>query len=514
MVSERSRAASERLHAVSERPHAMSERPRPVSERSHAVSERLYAVSSRLQQGSRSHVAVVGGGIAGLAAADTLVRGGARVTLLEADARLGGKIRSETIDGQTIEVGAESLMTYNRVALELCQALGLEPELTGAQRTDTSIWAAGRLRDLPPGILSGLPDGVGPLLRTGILPPLGVARASLDLILPSRRPDRGDCSVGELVSRRLGRSALDRLVDPLLGTIYAADSERLSLQATAPQLDALARRHRSLIRGLRAAKPSPPSGGPMFVTLPGGLQRIVSRLEKRLMAAEIRRGTRAQLLEPVVEGGYRLLLDGGERLPVDAALIAAPADEAGHILEALSPTVAGELRCIGYVPVVVVVLAYDAGSQTWPSGAGFLVPRSERRLLGACTWLSNKWPHLAASGKLWLRCSVARSSVARALALEDEQLVGAIAAELREAGLAGAPVSAHVTRWERALPVYEPGHLDRVARIERGLERLPRVALAGAAYRGIGAPQCIAQAQDAARRLLAALGDGDRAHAL
>lgn len=473
------------------------------------AGERVDAVSSRPQRSGGPHVAVVGGGIAGLAAADALVRGGARVTLLEADARLGGKIRSETIDGQTIEVGAESLMTYNPVAIELCQELGLEPELTGAQRTDTSIWAAGRLRELPPGILSGLPNGVRSLLRTGVLPPLGVARASLDLILPARRPDHGDCSVAELVSGRLGRRALDRLVDPLLGTIYAADSERLSLRATAPQLEALSRRHRSLIRGLRAAKPSPPSGGPMFVTLPGGLQRIVFGLEKRLMAglmaAEIRCGARAQLLEPGGAGGYRLLLDGGEQLAADAALIAAPADEAGRILQAIGPTVAGELRCIRYVPVVVVVLAYDAGSEGWPSGAGFLVPRSERRLLGACTWLSNKWPHLAASGKLWLRCSVARANVAQALALDDEQLVQAIVSELREAGLAGAPVSAHVTRWERALPVYEPGHLDRVARIERGLERLPGVALAGAAYRGIGAPQCIAQARDAAQRLLAGI---------
>lgn len=453
------------------------------------------------------HVAVVGGGISGLVAADALLRAGrVRVTLLEADGRLGGKIRSESIAGQAVDVGAESLFARFPAAVELCGELGLRDDLVGARETATSVWARGRLRELPAGILSGLPDGVGPVLRSGILSPAGLARGALDLVLPASRAE-GDRAVGELVRRRLGRAALDRLVDPLLGTIYAADSEQLSLRATAPQLDALAREHRSLIRGLRAAKPPTPRAGPMFVTLPGGLERIVVRLRERLLDADVRCDSPVRLIEHGQDGRYRVELAGGESLLADGVVLAAPADQAGRMLSAVSPVAAGELDAIRYVPTVVVALRYPAAAAaSRPRGAGFLVPRGERRLLGACTLLSAKWSHFAATGELWLRCSIGRASAAGALALDDEVLVARLADELREAmGLEGMPLSSHVTRWERALPLYEPGHLDRVARVEQELARLPGVALAGAAYGGIGVPSCITRGRTAAEQVLAAL---------
>ena len=229
----------------------------------------------------RPHVAVLGGGIAGLAAAHALVRGGsARVAVLEADWRFGGKVRSERIAGAVVDVGAESLLARVPAAIELCGELGLEDELVAPGKMATAVWTRGSLRELPGNVLGGLPEGVMPLLRSGILSPLGVARASLDLVLPATQLDC-DSSVGELVGDRLGRQALDRLVDPLLGTIYAADSDELSVRATAPQLERLAREHRSLIRGLRAVEPAPPRG-PLFLGLPGGLERIVARLCERL----------------------------------------------------------------------------------------------------------------------------------------------------------------------------------------------------------------------------------------
>jgi oxygen-dependent protoporphyrinogen oxidase len=454
-----------------------------------------------------AHVVVVGGGISGLVAADALLRaGGARVTLLEADGRLGGKIRSESIAGQAVDVGAESLFARFPAAVELCRELGLHDELVAASETAISVWVRGRLREFPAGILGGLPHGVGPVLRSGILSPVGLARGALDLVLPASRAD-GDRSVGELIRRRLGRAALDSLVDPLLGTIYAADCEKLSLRATAPQLDALARGHRSLVRGLRATKPPAPQAGPMFVALPGGLERIVTRLRERLLDADIRCDAPVTLLEHGQDGRYRLELAGGESLLADGVVIAAPADQAGRILSALSPAAAAELDAIRYVPTVVVVLRYPAEAASRPlRGVGLLVPQGERRLLGAGTWLSAKWPHFAATGELWLRCSVGRASAAGALGMDDEVLVARLADELREAtGLVGMPLSSHVTRWARALPLYEPGHLDRVARIKTALERLPGVALAGAAYGGIGVPQCITQGRTAAEQVHAAL---------
>lgn len=475
------------------------------------------------------HIVVVGGGIAGLACAHALARSQdngscPRVTLLEAGERLGGKIRSESIAGRRIDVGAESLLTRIPAAIELCRELGLEGELMAPATMATSVWARKRLRELPAGILGGLPDGAGPVLRSGILSPLGIARASLDLLFPRFSTER-DRPVADLIGGRLGRQALDRLVDPLLGTIYGAGCDTLSLRATAPQLEAIAREHRSLIKGMLAARApaaragtqptaragaqAQPQPAPPFATLPEGLERIVERLGDRLREAEqvdIRRGTRARLLVRIPQGRYAIGLADGERLAADGVVIAAPAFEAADILSSLAPGAAGELAAIDYLSTVVVTLSYPAQDASRPlRGSGLLVPGGERSLLGACTLLSNKWPHISAEGELWLRCSVARASVEWALGMDDAQLAERLARELRDmAGLTGAPLSAHVTRWRNALPHYVPGHLDRIARIEQHLKPFPEVTLAGAAYRGMGVPQCIAQGQAAAERILTA----------
>lgn len=505
--------------------------------------------------GCRPHIAVIGGGVTGLSAAHTLLRSRSRsdadlplrsdglpsrsdehlaprVTLVEADGRLGGKIRSEPIASQRIDVGAESLMARAPAAIELCRELGLERELIAAQQTTTAVWTRGGLRELPPGILSGLPDGVGPVLRSRILSPAGLARAALDLLLP-RCDWRGDESVGAIVRRRLGSQALDRLIDPLLGTIYAADCDDLSARATAPQIDRLARAHRSLICGLRSVEPPPSCGGPLFVTLPGGLERIVDRLREPIEAAELRLGARPGPLERTADGRYALSLSDGSELRVDGVLIATPADEAAGMLSMISPLAAMHLRSIHYASTTVVTLRLPHSALPAPlRTAGVLMPAGERRgrraerlgaeqragkqpderrLLGACTSLSTKWPHLAERGEHWLRCSIARAGSATAMRMSDGALVDRIADELQETiGLAGTPLDAHVTRWKRSLPVYRTGHIERVEHIEREIERLSGLELAGAAYRGIGVPQCIAQGRAAAQRLLDEVGDAGR----
>lgn len=452
----------------------------------------------------RPHIAVLGGGMAGLAAAHALVVDGrARVTVLEADRRLGGKVRSERIAGTAIDVGAESLLTREPAAIELCGELGLQGELVAPRAASTAVWVRGGLRELRGNVLGGLPDGVMPLLRAGILSPGGVARAALDLALPTTRID-GDGSVGELVGRRLGRQALDRLVDPLLGTIYAADSEELSLRATAPQLERLVNEHRSLIRGLRASRP-PLRDGPPFLGLPGGLERIVARLRERLGEAELRCGAVATRLSQIEDRRYLLAGVGFEPFAADGVVIATPAGPAAGILGAASPAASALLRGIRYSSTVVATLRYPPRALPAPAVSGFFVPRGERRLLGACTALSAKWPHLTARGETWLRCSIGRREAGRALRLDDAKLIELVMAELREAlGARRGPTASHVTRWEQALPVYEPGHLERVERIERELLLLPGVVLAGAAYRGMGVPQCVAQGRAAAERALAA----------
>lgn len=459
---------------------------------------------------SEPHIVVIGGGITGLVAARSLLRGEGperpRVTVLEAEKRVGGKIRSVSIAGQTTDVGAEGLLARVPSAVELCRELGLEDELLAPVQTTISVWTRGRLRELPGGILSGLPDGIRPVLRSGILSPAGIARAALDLVLPAT-PANGDRAVGELVRGRLGHQALERLVDPLLGTIYASDCDHLSMRATAPQLDALAREHRSLIRGLRAARPVT-QAGPVFVTLPGGLERIVTRLRDELRDAEIRCGSSVTLVTHAENGRYRVEVPGSEPLLADGVIVAAPAYEASRILRELSPGAASELHGIGYASIGVITLVYPADAAALPlRGSGFLVPQTEGRLLDACTLSSVKWPHFAGTGEVLVRCAVGRTDAASVLALEDHTLVARVAGELREAiGLRGPPIASRVTRWERALPRYEPGHIDRVARIEDELPGLPGVALAGSAYRGIGVPQCITQGKSAAERVLAAIG--------
>ncbi|HEY7893135.1 MAG TPA: protoporphyrinogen oxidase [Solirubrobacteraceae bacterium] len=457
---------------------------------------------------SQRHVVVVGGGITGLTAARALLGAGTapvRVTLVESSERLGGKIRTEQIASKAVDVGAEALLTKVPGGLELCRELGLQGELISPAEKTTYVWARGRLRELPAGILAGLPDGAMPLLRSGILSPSGVARAALDLVLPAAKA-REDRSVGELVRGRLGQQALDRLVDPLLGTIYAADSDSLSVRATAPQIETLARKHRSLILASRGVKP-PPYSGPMFVTVAGGLQRIVDRLRDEIAPADVRLQTRATRIERAGDGRYRLELSAGETLSADGIVIAAPASEASSMLSALSPAAADELRGVRYTSTVLLTLRYPSSAARAPlHGAGFLVPQSTGWLLGACTWLSAKWTPLAAGEELWLRCSIARPAIDRASSLDDEQLTRAISDELTQAmGLLGRPLTVMVTRWHHALPVYEPGHLDRMARLEEHVSKLPGLELAGAAYRGIGVPQCIAQGKAAVVRVLSEL---------
>ncbi len=460
----------------------------------------------------RPHVAVIGGGVTGLAAARKLSRariGGVQpqVTVLERSGRVGGKIRSRSFAGATVDVGPEALFAAAPEAARLCRELGLGDELVPTMRSNTAVWSRGRLREMPAGILGGLPDGIGPVLRSGILSPAGAARAGADLLLP-RDGGGQDESVGSLVRRRLGDQALERMIDPLLGGIYGGDPDALSLRATAPRLHALANEHRSLIRGLIAAgRSAPRAQGPMLVTLPGGLQRLVTRLRADLGETEVVEREGVVRIDRLPDGRHLLHTSTGRELVVDATLVAAPADAAAQMLRASVPAAAAELAEISYTSVTVLWLAFPAKAfRQPPDTTGFLVPRGERRMLTACTLASAKWPHLAAhSDRVFLRCSVGRNDP-QAATLDDETLVRRVVAELGEAvQAAGEPLEAQVTRWPDAMPQYTVGHLDRIARLDEALTPLPRLKLAGAAYRGVGVPQCIAQGEAAADQIVSAL---------
>ena len=453
----------------------------------------------------RPRIAIVGAGITGLAAAYELA-GRADVTVVEATGEVGGKLRTSAIEGIDVDEGAESFLARTPEAVELAAELGCR--LVAPATTAASVWVGGKLRPLPAGTLLGVPTRVVPVLRSRLLSPAGLARAGADLVLPRTRLP-ADPSVGSYVAARLGRQVVDRLVDPLLGGVYAGRADELSLHATMPQL-AEAARGRSLLVGARAQRPSPAGGfgAPIFQTVEQGLGSFASALGRA-------GGARILLNHPVTgmertEQGWRLRTGTGRgprgtaQLVVDAdvVVLALPGAPASRLLRSCAPRAAAALAAIPYASVAVATFVYR--DVALPAGSGFLVPATQGRLIKGATFASRKWPHLARPGLSVVRCSAGRSGEAESLQRPDRELLGVLAAEFAEAtGVLARPVAARLTRWGGALPQYRPGHADVVAAVR---ESLPRgVVLAGAALDGVGIPACIRSARRTAGEALDAV---------
>lgn len=438
-------------------------------------------------------VAVVGGGIAGMAAAWEARRLGHEVVLHEAGSALGGKLRTSLFCGVPVDEGPDAFLARVPFAVELCRELNLGDELVAPAEGRAYVWTRGRLRALPAGLVLGVPTDLVGLARSGILSWDGLLRAGLDLVLP-RSSFGDDPSVEDVVSRRFGRQASERLVEPLVGGINAGVAARLSMASTAPQLAAAAHRSRSLLLGLRGTAAS--LDGPVFYSLRGGMGVLASRLADALADAgvDVRLGSAVTSL-PDAERVVVALPTGGA-----ASLLSAttPRSEPGGGQErppaGSTSSVAAELAAIPHASVALVTLAYRGSA---PSGSGFLVPRVDGRLMTACSFASNKWPHWSPGpGTMVLRVSAGRAGDHRAMAMSDDDLVAALHAELGEVlGLTAPPIEARVTRWVDGFPQYEPGHSARVARIEAALP--PHVRMAGAALYGVGIPACIASGRAA-----------------
>jgi protoporphyrinogen/coproporphyrinogen III oxidase len=466
-------------------------------------------------------VVVVGGGIAGLAAAHRLTEqagaGGLPLTLTvcEAAGRLGGTIRTErTPDGLLIEAGPDSFISEKAWALALADRLGLGPRLC---RTDdryrrTYVVRGGGLEPLPDGFLLLAPARLAPFVGSRLFSWRGKLRMALDLVLP-RRPADGDESLASFVTRRLGREALERVAEPLVAGIYTATPERLSLAATMPRFLARKRQHRSLILGLRrsaAAREVAGASGArwsLFVTLTGGMAELVETLAARLPAGSVRLGC------PVVgvdRGGagerWRVRLGDGTATGADAVVLAGEAHRMAPLVAGFDPELARLLGGIGYASSATVTLAYPRAAIGHPlDGFGFVVPRGEGRAALACTFSSVKYPGRAPEGTVLLRAFLGGARAEDVLAHDDARLV--LLAEADLAGLlriTGPPLLARVARHPASMPQYEVGHLDRVASIEARLRSWPGLALAGGAYRGVGIPDCIHSGEDAAERIVAA----------
>jgi len=450
-----------------------------------------------------ARVVVVGGGVAGLAAAHRLVERGARdVVLLEAGDRLGGSIATERSGGFTIEAGADSFLTEKPWAAELCERLGVPLVGTREGERRTYVVHDGRIEPLPEGFLLLAPTNLGALAVSPLFSWRGKLRMALDLVLPCAA-DAADESLAHFVRRRFGREALERAAEPLAGGIYTADAERLSLRATMPRFRELERKYRSVIRGLRAEAGAIKAAGArysLFAAPADGMGALVEALARRL-----REGVR--LRSPVGElardGATWRLRAGGEVLAADALVLAAPARALAPLLAPLDAQLGRLLGEIEYASSATVTLAYRSADVSGARGFGFVVPAVERHALIACTYASRKFPGRAPEGHELVRAFVGGALRADVLARDDGALVGVVRDELRDlVGITAAPELTRVHRHRLAMPQYAVGHLERVAAIEARAAALPALALAGAAYRGVGVPDCVRSGAAAADHVL------------
>jgi oxygen-dependent protoporphyrinogen oxidase len=442
-------------------------------------------------------VVVVGGGVAGAAAAWFLREH--EVTIVESAAAVGGKLRTSEVAGLPVDEGAEQLLVRRPEAVALARDVGLGDLLVSPATSSASVWARGRLRPLPPRTLMGVPSSARSV--SGVLAPAEVLRVTADRVLPGAAPHH-DVSVASYVGRRMGRAVVDRLVEPLLGGVYAGRADQLSLRATMPQLPVV---NGSLLSAVRAAVP-PPTEGPVFAAVRGGLQRLA---EATLAAsgAQVITGRAVRRLERSPDG-YRVV-HGATRdeqaLDADAVVVAVPATPAGRLLADVAPAASADLAAIDYASVAIVTAALPAAALAAFSGSGYLVPVSARRPVKAVTFTSVKWPHLGRDVAV-VRASIGRFGDVSDLQRDDADLVADVLAELRlVAGVTTGPVATRVTRWGGGLPQYTVGHLDRVRRIRAAVAASPGLAVCGAAYDGIGVPACIASARRAADDVAAAL---------
>ncbi len=472
-------------------------------------------------------VAIVGGGIAGLTAAFSLYEQAASAglpltcTLIEAGSDWGGKIVTHRVGDLTIEAGPDSFLSQKPWGLELCRKLGLSDRLinTNEHQKKTFVYSRGRLRELPEGLVVIVPTKLGPFLKSGLISWAGIMRMGMDLALPAKRGD-GDESLASFFSRRLGREAFERVVEPLMAGIYAGDAEQISLRATFPRFLDLERAHGSLIRGMLASRPAGPSSGrTMFVTLQDGLVELVRALLARLSTAGAKLMTQQAVAAIRVRQGrtthpigwtYDLTLANGSVVSADAVVLATPAFVSSDLVRPLSPIASELLGAIPYASTATVSLAYAAGTLGGEvSGFGFVVPRVERRDLLAATWTSLKWPHRAPASQTLVRCYLGGVGREAILQDDDRALIRRVRDELKSmTGVTGEPAYAEVNRWERGMPQYTLGHLDRLESIQRSLDRYPGLLLAGAAYRGIGIPDCIRDGTDAASAVIRYLSGG------
>lgn len=485
-------------------------------------------------------VAIIGGGIAGLAAAYELEK--ARLaaadvvyTLFESRNRLGGSIASETVNDIILERGPDSFLSEKPAGGELCRELGLGDQLTPSNDANrkTYIVVRNKLVPLPDGLMFLIPTKLVPTALTSLFSPATKIKMALELLHPPR-PSEQDESVAALVERHFGREAVDRLADPLLSGIYGGDASQLSARTVLPKLVEMETQYGSLTRGMLAAHKQmrarmaavraadgngsdsqavakPPRPRSIFTTLKGGLQQLIDALEDQLNPEWVRTSTAVTALRRDQNGWLLQLSNGAEFY--DAVILASQAFAAGTLLAPADAALGDELNAIPYSSSITVNLVFDqAQLGPLPDGFGFLVPAVEGRAMLACTFVHRKFVGRTPTGKAVLRAFLGGAKNEALLDQSDEVLVATVRRELSEilgARIVGPHIPAEATqvsRWRRAMAQYSVGHQERIRRVKERVAALPGLRLAGNAYDGIGIPDCIRTGRNAARELLAEKG--------
>jgi oxygen-dependent protoporphyrinogen oxidase len=446
-------------------------------------------------------VAIVGGGISGLAAAYELQRRGLRVCVLEASARAGGVICTERFDGWVVDGGPDSILVQKPAAVALCRELGIADRLVSTLPPRTAyILREDRLHRIAEGSFLGFPLEARSLARSSVFSIGGRLRMACELFMPRRGGDE-DESIGTFVRRRFGNEAVDYLAEPLLAGIHAGDVDRLSTQALFPRLLEAERQSGSVLRAFRAmrAKPSPQGA---FVSFPGGTRELVDALVQALTPGTVRTTTR--VLEIHRHATYRAETHAGP-VQAQAIILAVPAYVAASLLRVFDTSIASLAEAIPYASTATVAIGYERGQVAHPlEGSGFVVPRVERSPLLAATWVTSKWPHRAPEGHVLLRGFLGGGRDPRRLDSADEELIGMVVDELTHLlAINGSPIFTRLFRWTKQSPQYEVGHLQRVATIERHLSAIPGMFITGSGFRAIGIPDCVADGRETAARAAA-----------
>jgi oxygen-dependent protoporphyrinogen oxidase len=469
-----------------------------------------------------THVTIIGGGIAGLATAFYLQKksreAGRNIsyTLVEQAPCFGGKIITETTaEGFVIEGGPDSFITQKPWGIQLCRDLGVSDRIipTNDHRRNVFVLNKGKLTPFPGGFRLAIPTEFIPFALSPLISPWGKLRMGLDLFIPPRKED-GDESLASFFRRRLGNEAVDKIAGPMMGGIYTADAERLSIQSTFPMFVEMERKYGSLIKAMQASrKKRPPPGNnskppAMFTSLRGGMNELVETIVNQL-EGDLRSDcevTGLRYLDP----GFELTFARPNLppLPTDAVVLAVPAYIAARLVEPILPELAQMFNQIRYVSTANISLAYhysEVKPQHDLNGFGFMIPKSENRPVLACTWTSTKFNYRVPVDGALLRVFVGGQKQEHLVDLSDEELVDLARSQVANImGVTAAPVIHRVFRWHRANPQYDVGHLERVSEMETLTARTPGLYLAGSAFRGIGIPDCVKSALTTADQILTA----------